>query len=81
MKRTSTVLEPSILFHTSVKLVDVEDIANDRLRTHDLTLGVNNNSKPFQTHTLDSPQPYQFMFTQPRDPDDKTKPAYKKHCS
>ena len=38
VKHTSTVLEPSIPFHTLVKLVDAEDIANDKIRTHDLTL-------------------------------------------
>ena len=38
VKHTSTVLEPSIPFHTLVKLVDAEDIANDKIRTHDLYL-------------------------------------------
>ena len=38
VKHTSTVLEPSIPFHTLVKLVDAEDIANDKIRTHDLAL-------------------------------------------
>ena len=33
VKHTSTVLEPSILFHTLVKLVDAEDITNDKIRT------------------------------------------------
>ena len=32
VKHTSTVLEPSIPFHTLVKLVDAEDIANDTIR-------------------------------------------------
>ena len=49
VKHTSTVLETSILFHTSVKLVDAEDIANDKIRTHDLALEVNNITK--QLHT------------------------------
>ena len=40
VKHTSTVLEPSIPFHTLVKLVDAEDIVNDKIRTHDLTLEV-----------------------------------------
>ena len=48
MKHTSTVLEPSIPFHTLVKLVDAEDIANDKNRPHDLTLEVNNNTKQLQ---------------------------------
>ena len=52
MNHTFTVLEPSIPFHTLVKLVDAEDIANDKIRTHDLALEVNNNTKQLQTQTL-----------------------------
>ena len=54
VKNISTVLEPSIPFHTLVKLVDAEDIANDKIRTHDLALEVNNITKQLQTQTLDS---------------------------
>ena len=36
VKHTSTILEPSIPFHTLVKLVDAEDIASDKIRTHEL---------------------------------------------
>ena len=68
VKHTSTVLEPSIPFHTLVKLVDAEDIANDKIRTHDLSLGVNTITKQLQTQTLDSSNQEQLMFTQPRDP-------------
>ena len=81
VKHTSTILEPSIPFHTLVKLVDAEDIANDKIRTHDLTLEVNNITKQLQTQSLHSQQSDQVMFTQPRDPNNKTKPAYKKYCS
>ena len=35
VKHTSTVLEPSIPFHTLVKFVDAEDIANDKLRLNE----------------------------------------------
>ena len=80
MKHTSTVLKPSIPFHTLVKFVDAEDIANDKIRTHDLALEVNNITKQLQTQTLDSSNPQQLMFTQPRDPNNKNKPAYKKYC-
>ena len=38
VKATSTALEPSIPFHTLVKLVEAEDIVNDGIRSHDLTL-------------------------------------------
>ena len=81
VKHTSTVLEPSIPFHTLVKLVDAEDIANDKIRTHDLTLEVNNITKQLQTQALNSQQSDQIMFTQSRDPNNKNKPAYKKYCS
>ena len=78
---TSTVLEPPIPFHTLVKLVDAEDTANDKIRTHDLTLEVNNFTKQLQTQSLNSQQSDQIMFTQSRDPNNKTKAAYKKYCS
>ena len=81
VKPTSTVLEPSIPFHTLIKLVDAEDIANDKIRTHDLTLEVNNITKQLQTQTLDSQHSDQVMFTQPRDPKNKAKPTYKKYYS
>ena len=46
-----------------------------------LTLEVNIITKQLQTQTLDSQQSDQIMFTQPRDPNNKTKPAFKKYCS
>ena len=64
-------------FDTLIKLVDAEDIANDEIRTHDLTLEVNNITNQLQTQTLDSSQQEQLMFTQPKDPNNKNKPAYK----
>ena len=81
VKHTSTVLEPSIPFHTLVKLVDAEDIANDKIRTHDLALEINNITKHMNTQTLDPSSQEQLMFTQPKDPNNKIKPAYKKYCS
>ena len=80
MNDTSTVLEPSIPFHTFVKLVDAEHTANDEIRTHDLTLEVNNVTNQLQTWTLESSQRDQ-MFTQPRDANNETKHAYKNYCS
>ena len=81
VKHTSTVLEPSIPFHTLVKLVDAEDIANDKIRTHDLALEINNITKQINTQTLDPSSQEQLMFTQPKDPNNKNRPAYKKYCS
>ena len=77
VKHTSTVLEPSIPFHTLVKLVDAEDIANDKIRTHDLALGINNITKQLNTQTLDPSSQEHLMFRQPKDPNNKNKPAYK----
>ena len=41
VKHTSTLLEPSIPFHTLIKHVDSEDIANERIRTNDISLEIN----------------------------------------
>ena len=81
VKHTSTVLEPSIPFHTLVKLVDAEDNANEKIRTHDLALEVNNITKQLHTQTLEPSSQKQLMFTQPKDPNNKNKPAYKNFCS
>ena len=81
MKHTSTVLEPSIPFHTLVKLVDAEDIANDKTRNHGLTLEVYSISNQLQSQNLATQQSQHLVFTQPRDPNNKHKPAYKKYCS
>ena len=81
VKHTSTVLEPSIPFHTLVKLVDAEDIANDKVRTHDLALEITKITKQLNTHTLEPSSQEQLTFTQPKDPNNKNKPAYKKFCS
>ena len=78
MKHTSTALEPSIPFHTLVKLVDAEDIANDIIRTHDLTLELNSITNQLQSQNLETQQSEHLMFTQPRDPNNKYEPAYRK---
>ena len=54
-----------------VKLVDAEDIANDKIRTHDLALEINNITKQLNTQTLDHPSQEQLMYTQPKDPNNK----------
>ena len=77
VKHISTVLEPSIPIHTLVKLFDAGDIANDKIRTHDLALEVNIITKHLHKQTLESSSQEQLMFTQPKDPNNKNKPAYK----
>ena len=49
VKHTSTVLYPSLQFHTLVKLVDAEDIANDTIRTHELTVELNSITNQLQS--------------------------------
>ena len=56
MKHTSTVLEPSIPFHTLVKLDDAKDIANDIIRTHDLALEVNSITNQLQSQNFETQQ-------------------------
>ena len=41
VKHVSTLLERSIPFHTLVRHVDFEDIANEKIRTNDLALEIN----------------------------------------
>ena len=60
-----SVLQPSTPFHTLVKLVFAEDLANDKIRTHDLAVEVNNITQQLQTQTLDSSQQVELLFTQP----------------
>ena len=74
VKHLSTLLEPSILFHTLVRHVDSEDIANEKIRTYDLALEMNkvsieddNNNKELEHD--------QIMVTQSRDPNNKNRPA------
>ena len=56
VKHTSNVLEPSIPFQTLVKLVNPEDISNDKTRTHDLTLEVNSITNQLQSQILETQQ-------------------------
>ena len=64
-----------------MKLVDAEDTASDKLRTRDLALEINNISRQLNTQTLEPSSQEQLMFTQPKDPNNQNKPAYKKYCS
>ena len=64
-------MEHFIPFHTLVKLVDAEDIANDKIRTHDLALEVNSITKKLHTQTFEPSSQEQLMFTQPKDPNNK----------
>ena len=74
------VLEPSIPFHTLVRHVDSEDIANEKIGRNDLALEINKVLIEDDTSNKESEHD-QIMVTQSGDPNNKTKPAYKKYCS
>ena len=76
MKHTSTVSEPFLPIHTLVELV--EDIANDKIRTQDLTLEINSITNQLQSRNLETQQCEHILVTQSRYPNNKHKPAYKK---
>ena len=76
VKHASTLLEPSILFHTIVRHVDSEDIANEKMRTNDLTLEINKVSIEDDTNNKDIEHDH-ILVTQYGGPNNKSKPAYK----
>ena len=80
VKHVSTFLEPSIPFHTLVRHVDSEDIANEKTRTNDLALEINKVSIEYNTNNKESELDH-IMVTQSEDPNNKSKPAYKIYCS
>ena len=74
VKQTSTVKEPSIRFHTTVKLVDAEAIAIKKVRILNLRLEINNVTPKMEFQSL-SVETYdrnhEVMFTQTSDPDNQ----------
>ena len=80
-KHVSTLLEPSIPFHTLVRHVNSEDTANEKIRTNDLALEVNKVSLEDDTNKKEFEHEDQIMVTQTGDPNNKSKPAYRKYCS
>ena len=79
-KHVSTLLEPSIPFHTLVRHVDSEDNANEKIRTNDLALEINkvsiedNNNNKYSENE-------QIIVTQSGDPNYKSRTANRKYCS
>ena len=76
VKHVSTILEQSIPFHTLVRHVDSEDIANEKIRTNDLALEINKVSLEDETKTKVLEHEEHKMVTQSGDPNNKSKPAY-----
>ena len=63
-QQTSCVLEPSTPFHTSsVYVVDADDIANDKIRRHDLILKVTFITKRLQTDMTFTTNRSQYVYT------------------
>ena len=81
VKHVSTLLEPSIPFHTLVRHVDSEDIANEKIRTNDLALEINKVSLEDDNSKKEFENEDHIMVTQSGDPNNKSKPAYRKYCS
>ena len=81
VKHVSTLLEPSIPFHTLVRHVDSEDIANEKIRTNDLALEINKVSLEDDPSKKEFEHEDHIMVTQSGDPNNKSKPAYRKYCS
>ena len=81
VKHVSTLLEPSIPFHTLVRHVDSEDIANEKIRTNDLALEINKVSLEDDNSKKEFEHEDHIMVTQSGDPNNKSKPAYRKYCS
>ena len=67
VKHVSTLLEPSIPFHTLVRLVDSEDIANEKIRTNDLALEINKVSLEDDTNKKEFEHEDHTMVTQSGD--------------
>ena len=74
VKHVSTLLELSIPFHTLTH-VDSEDIANEKIRTNDLALGINKVSLEDDTSKKEFEHEDHITVTQSGDPNNKSKPA------
>ena len=77
-------MEPSIPFHTLVKVVVAKDITNEKIRTLDLTLEFNIvtsklESKNLSAKTFDPN--LEVMFTQTTHPNNKSKAQFGKYCN
>ena len=81
VKHFSSSLEPSIPFHSLVNMVDSEDITLEKIKTQELSLEINILSNTFQQNTTIIESPSEPPQVQVMDPNNKSKPQFKKHCS
>ena len=80
IRQKPTVMEPSI--HTLFKIVDAEDITNEKIRTLDLPVEDINVTSKLESRSLSpencDPNP-EFLFAQISDPNQKSKPQFRKY--
>ena len=61
--------------------MDSEDIANEKIGTNDLALEINKVSLEDETNNKVLEHEEHILVSQSGDPNNKSKPAYKKYCS
>ena len=62
-------------------MVDSEDITLEKIKTQELSLEINTRSNKFQQNTTIQDPPSEFPQVQAMDPNNKSKPQFKKYCS
>ena len=62
-------------------MVDSEDITLEKIETQELSLEINTLSNNFQQNTTIQYPPFEFQQVQAMDPNNKSKPQFKKYCS
>ena len=78
VNHNSSSHERSILFHTLVNMVDSEDITLEKIKTQELSLEIINLSNTFQQNTTIQGTPTETPQIQAVDPNNKSKPQFKK---
>ena len=81
VKHISSSLEPSIPFHSLVNMVDSEDITLKKIKTQELSHEINFQFNTFQQNTTIQDLPSESPQVQAMDPNNKSKPQFKKYCS
>ena len=81
VKHNSSSLEPSIPFHSLVNMVASEDITLEKIKTQELSLEINTLPNNFQQNTTIQDPPSEIPQVQAMDPNNKSKPQFKKYCS
>ena len=81
VKHISSSNKPSIHFHSLVNMVDSEDITIEKIKTQELSLEINTLSNNFQQNATIQDPPSESPQVQAMDPNNKSKPQFKKYCS